>query len=247
LEVGQVRLPWIFFEESIYRYRLQDGTFMDRLGLTSSADRGLTFGGLLGAHLPETYRDSVNPRLPGRWGSFAVGVYDGGGFKANEENTNKVIQGRLSLRPFANSIPGLQISSLVVRGRGNSDAAPQWELTALMLSWETSHLVATAQALEREGDPGSLAVDEAGTALCGEGWSLFAEWKLSRLWSLIGRQDAFDPDVRVPRDSWHRTIAGIARHLGGGNLILLDWERRVPVDGTRLGDDRLQITLQMTL
>jgi hypothetical protein len=176
-----------------------------------------------------------------------VGIYDGGGFKEDEHNTNKVLQGRLSLRPFPSGLPGLQISSFAVRGRGNSGAAPEWRLDALMLSWETPRVVATAQAFERKGDPGGLAVDDAGNSLCGEGWSLFAEWKLSRMWSVICRQDAFDPDVRVPRDAWHRSIAGVARHLGDGQRILLDWERRVPVDETIPEDRRLQLTLQMTL
>jgi hypothetical protein len=247
LEVGQVRLPWIFFEESIYRYRLQDGTFMDRLGLTSSADRGLTIGGLLGPELPESFREHVNPRQAGRWGSFAMGVYDGGGFTVDEENTNKVFQGRLTVRPLPTHLPGFQVSSLTVRGRGNTEATPTWALDTIMLSLETPRLVMTAKGMQRDGDPAGRAVDDRGDSLHGEGWSLFAELKLGCEWSLIARQDAFDPDTRFPRDSWHRTIAGVARHLGSNNMLLLDWERREPTDESETKVERLQFTLQLTI
>jgi hypothetical protein len=247
LEVGQVRLPWIFFEESIYRYRLQDGTFMDRLGLTSSADRGLTIGGFFGPELQVTSRDHVNLRHPGRWGSFALGVYDGGGFTADEENTNKVFQGRLTVRPLPDHLPGFQLSSLTVRGRGNSAASPPLALDAIMLSFETSRCIVTAQGMQSDGNPAGTAIDDQGDSLHGEGWSLFAEWKLSREWSLIARQDIYDPDTENSHDSWHRTIGGVARHLGRDNMLLLDWERRTHSDAFEANDERLQLTLQLTI
>ena len=247
LELGQVRLPWIYFEESVYRYRLQDGTFMDRLGLASSADRGLTFGGLIGPELPLRYQERVSPRLPGRWGSFALGVYEGGGFTVSEENTNKVAQARLSVRPLPAVAPGLQFSTLAVHGRGNTEDAPIWRLGAFMVSLEAPRVVVTAQATTHRGNPAGDYIDDEGEPLEGEGWSFFSELKLAETWSVIARQDAYDPDRSRGRDSWHRTILGLARHLGRSNMILLDWEQRTSSATAGPDDERLQLTLQLTI
>jgi hypothetical protein len=248
LEVGQVRLPWIFFEESIYRYRLQDGTFMDRLGLAHSADRGLTIGGLLGPELPHDYRERVNSKHAGRWGSFALGLYDGGGFTADEMNTDKVFKGRLTVRPLPTRIPGLQISPFVVRGHGNTDASPPWELDAIMLSFETPRVVLTAQGMQHEGNPAGTAIDDRGDSLHGHGWSLFTELKLDKKWSLIARRDDYDSDEDPSRDASERTtIAGVARHLGHGNMLLLDWQHVTYAAEAEPDDRRLQVTLQLTI
>jgi hypothetical protein len=244
LEVGQVRRPWIFFEESFYRYRLQDGTFMDRQGLTTSADRGVTYGGLLGRTLPDRVRERLGSHHRGRWGSFAFGVYDGGGFKESEANTNKVVSARVTVRPLPQWLPGVRLSSLTSRGRGNTEEAPRWALDALMLSWESKRFIVTAQTLDRRGNPAGTATTDAGESLHGEGWSLFGELKLTEEWSLIGRSDAFDPDRRQPGDTRRRTIAGIARHMGNRNMVLLDWERQTVASRPR-DDERLQATLQM--
>ena len=247
LEFGQVRLPWIFFEESIYRYRMQDGTFMDRLGLTASADRGFTAGGLLGGTMPAAYRDQVNPRVPGRRGSFAFGLYNGGGFTRSEKNENKVFQARLTLRPLPDRIPGLQVSGLVTRGAGNVKEEPDWELDALMATYETPHLVATAQRISRVGNPQGTATDDTGRAFEGEGWSLFGEAKLSPCWSIIARRDAFDPRQDIDCDTWRRWIVGIAYHLGRNNHILADWERTSFSQAARPDEDRMQLTWQLAL
>lgn len=245
IEFGQVRLPWIYFEESIYRYRSQDGTFMDRLGLTSSADRGFTIGGLLGGKMPASYCEQVNPRIAGRRGSFAAGIYNGGGFTETEENDNKVWQARLTLRPMPELLPGLQVSGLRARGAGNTRAAPAWQLDAAMLSYETRWVVATAQRIKRVGNPRGSETDDSGRALEGEGWSLFVEAKVDPRWSLIARRDAFDPCLAQGRDSWQRWIAGLAYHLGKNNHILGDWERKTYAVSGRSAESRLQLTLQL--
>ncbi len=82
LEFGQVHMPWLDFEEHVNYYRLQDTMFAERNGNFNSADFGLTFGALIGGEIGKEYQEAVNNKYPGLYGSFAVGVYNGGGYHA---------------------------------------------------------------------------------------------------------------------------------------------------------------------
>lgn len=154
---------------------LRVGTFLDRLGLFSSTDEGVAAGGLLGEGLPQRYLECVRPSYPGRWGSFQLGVYTGSGFKDSDRNDDHVFEGRLSLRPLPETLPGLQLSVLAVRGHGNTEARPDWSVDALLASWQSQHLVATVQAEENRGVQSDARVDAAGRAVPGRGWSAFVE------------------------------------------------------------------------
>ncbi len=245
MEVGVAHMPWLDFEEHINNYRMQDTMFMERNGLFNSADIGITMMGLLGGTLPESYQKTVSKDYPGRYGSFAFGVYNGGGYHAAEANTNKVIEGRLTIRPLPDVVPGLQLSYFGINGKGNSAAEPDWTLNAAMLSYEQERFVVTGTWADGAGNQRGDAVDAAGKALDRDGWSVFAEAKLTPKWGIIGRYDRFDPNASLADDENTRTIGGVVYHLGKGNDIMLDVDR---VDFARAGkptDDRVQLTLQV--
>lgn len=246
LEVGVVHMPWLDFEEHINNYRMQDTMFMERNGLFNSADDGLTFMALLGGTLPEGYQQSVSKAYPGRWGSLALGVYNGGGYHAAEKNTNKALEARLTLRPLPDLAPGLQLSYFGVRGKGNTESEPDWKVDALMASFEHRRYVLTATVTDAVGNQKGDALDRAGRALRRDGWSLFAEAKLSKTWGLIGRYDRFDPDKEAADDASTRSIAGVVCHLGGGNDLVLDYDRVSFDRAGKRDDDRIQLTLQVT-
>jgi hypothetical protein len=245
LEVGVVHMPWLDFEEHINNYRMQDTMFMERNGLFNSADYGLTAMALLGGTLPDDYQKSVSKSYPGRYGSFAFGIYNGGGYHASETNSNKAIEGRLTIRPLPDVLPGLQLSYFGVRGKGNVESEPDWEVDALMASYESRYLVATGTWYDGAGNQKGDAVDSRGEALERDGWSVFAEGRLHPRWSVIARYDSFDPNKAVEQDDQVRTIAGLAFHIGKGNIVLLDYD---VVDFEKAGkpdDSRIQLTLQV--
>jgi hypothetical protein len=244
-EVGIVHMPWLDYEEHINAYRMQDTMFMERNELFNSADFGVTFAGLLGQELPEDYQKTVSKDSPGRRGSFAFGVYNGGGYHASEQNSNKAIEGRLSYRPLPDALPGLQISYFGIRGKGNTAAEPDWDVDSLMASFESRYLVATGTWYDGVGNQKGDAIDSLGVALERDGWSAFVEGKLHPRWSVIARYDAFDPDKAADQDDQTRTIAGLAFHIGKGNSVLLDYDT---VDYDKPGkatDSRVQLTLQV--
>ena len=249
VQAGRVPTPWIGFEEGIYRYRMQDGTFMDRLGFFASADEGVATGALLGSGLPEAFVANMRPAFPGRWGSFAAGVYSGSGFKTPDRNNSYVVQGRLSVRPLPDSLPGLQLSALGVTGEGNTVAEPDWTVAAALISFESRRAIATLQWTGNHGVQSGTWVDGNGDALPGVGWSAFLELRQGPGpgWAAFARHDWYDRDSARPGGRSTRTIAGLARHFRGGSAILLDYETLQPEEAGRPSANRLQLTAQLRL
>lgn len=253
VEFGIAHMPWLDFEESIDRYRMQDTMFLERNGIFNSADVGVMFGANLGGELDEDYRSRVNSHFAGRWGSFQVGVYNGGGYHAGEANTDKVLEGRLTVRPLPDVVPGLQVSVLGLGGKGNvadtpAAPAPDWSVFDAMVSYESPRFVATGQWYTGEGNQKGTATAADGTARSQDGWSLFGEVRLdpARRWAVFGRHDHFDPDTDSSTDDLtKRSILGLAWWFHKSNAWVLDYDR-VEHDAAGVDPDhRLQLTLQI--
>jgi hypothetical protein len=245
VEFGMIHTPWIDFEEKVDRYRMQDSLFLERVGIMSSADLGIMAVGLLGGEMPGAYTKGVSGAYPGRYGSFAVGVYNGGGYTVAEQNTNKVVEGRLSVRPLPGAVPGLQVSYFGVSGRGNSAARPQWTARMVSLTYSSRAVNAVGSYLTGRGNARGDAVDVGGRSLDREGWTGFVEAKLSPTWSVIARRDEFTPDTRSTSMRTTRTIFGVAYHVGNGADVLLDRDELTYGGTLKPSDERTQLTLQI--
>ncbi len=225
LEFGLVHNPWFDYEEHINYYRMQGTMFIERNGLMNSADLGATAGALLGPKLDKEYRDTVNSKYPGTFGSFAIGVYNGAGYHGVEANENKSVEGRLSVRPLGPLLPNLQVTYFGVLGKGNSDTTPDWQNNDIFASFEHEYFVLTAQYAFGSGNQKASEVDDAGDALPFSGYSAFAELKLP--WinsSLMGRYDWWDWDPGNGDDSSTRVVGGFAYHFNKmrHDTLLLD-------------------------
>ncbi|MCX7830799.1 MAG: hypothetical protein N2445_07055, partial [Acidobacteria bacterium] len=166
-EVGMVHFPWFDVEENINMYRMQDSPFLDRIGMAQTADLGVLFGVNFGEPLSKDYQEKVSKAYPGKWGSFEIGIYNGGGYAANEKNTNKVLASRISFRPLPNYIPGLQFHIFGVNGKGNvadnfrydkdgifkgRKIYPDWKLLAFMTTYQHPWFNIVGQYFKGEGN-----------------------------------------------------------------------------------------------
>jgi hypothetical protein len=253
VEFGVAHMPWLDFEEHINRFRMQDTMFMERNGLFNSADMGVFFGGNFGREMPDDFKKNVQSHFAGRWGSFGVGVYNGGGYHAVEKNTNKAIEARFTLRPLPDIVPGLQVSAFGIAAKGNRNGdletpIPDMQVLAGMISYESRRLVVAAQYERGEGNQSGTAVDADGKALSHDGFSVFGEVRLDReaKFSLIGRYDRFNTDRDNPGgDVRKRIIAGVAWQFFKGNYWVLDWDRLEHTVPGLENEDRVQLTLQI--
>jgi polyhydroxyalkanoate synthesis regulator phasin len=248
LEFGMVHIPWLDYEEHTNYYRMQDTMFLERNGIFNSSDIGLTFTSLLGGYMSEDYQKNVNGVYPGRYGSIQAGVYNGGGYHASEKNRNKVLEGRITLRPLPDIIPGLQFSYFGETGKGNTAAEPDWITNLAFGSFESEPVVVTGQYYWGTGQ------QNGANEFKKNGYSFFTELKLYNMikdpinrFSVIGRFDHFDPDTHASDNSNNRYIAGVGYYLDKPhkNMILVDYDTVNYEQPGKSNDRRVQLTLQV--
>ena len=243
IEAGVVHMPWLDFEEHVNFYRAQDTMFLERNKTFNSADFGITFVTLLGGEMNDDYKKNVNSYYPGRYGSMSVGIYNGGGYHAAEKNDNKAIEGRLTIRPLPDIVPGLQLSYFGITGKGNKDTDPDWNVNLGMLSYEHQYITAIAQYYKGKGN--QSGDDEFKK----DGYSIFAEVKPMKQFSVFGRYEKFDPNTDADDNENTRYIIGAAYHLDKPhkNMIILDYDTVKYEDSSKKDDKRIQLTLQVAL
>ena len=138
MEAGQGHFPWLVFQEHINPYRAQGTMARERAGTFNSADVGVSIAGYFGGRLDKTYVRELSSHYPvfnhydGKYGSWWFSLMNGGGYHAKENNQNKVIEGRITLRPFGDytqgfmPLAGLQFSYFFIRGEGNNTPAENY-------------------------------------------------------------------------------------------------------------------------
>jgi len=221
-EFGLVHRPWIDYEQHINQYRVQGTMFLERVKLFNSADFGVTFTSFLGGELEEEYQQ-VSKAYPGKFGSFSIGIYNGGGYHAIEVNENKPVETRLSLRPLNKKLPGLQFHYTGAYGKGNSDISPDWYLNAGMVSFESPRFTFTGQYFFARGNSYGSYVDDDGVAKPSQGYSVFGDFKIpTKNLTLFARYDYWNGNEG--ESVTHRTIAGAAYHFVDKSKVLIDYD-----------------------
>ncbi len=181
IEFGMVHRPWFDFEEHINVYRIQGPMAMEKAGLFNSAGFGMTFSTLIGKKMENDFTKNINSHYAGQYGSFSLGIYNGGGYHSFENNSSKNIETRLTLRPFSKKIPGLQISYFGIFGKGNIPQQPDFTLHNGFLSFENRLIVLTGQYFTGTGNSnGTLLSDTLFNSDNFSGYSAFTEIKIPK-------------------------------------------------------------------
>lgn len=231
IEFGVVHRPWIDFEQDINDFRSQSPMFLDSNDYLSSADYGFTYFAHLGEELPDEYQDGMRSP-PGRHGSFSIGIYNGGGYSALEQNNNKLLEARLSLRWFPESLPGYQTSIFGDYGKGNHVQNPDFRMAGGAVSYESPRWAAVAEGFIGVGDGRGRYLNSEGDALPTMGWSLFQEIRpFSFPVSLTFRYDEL---VDRENEQWftHELIAGISWIFPNRSKIILSLDQLWLQDST---------------
>jgi hypothetical protein len=191
IRFGAHQTPWLDFEESINRYRVQGTMFAEREGLIpGSSDFGVGYFTPLGKYL-----------------DIQTGIYNGEGYAQTDPNKYKSLQGRATVRPFAGKgiANGLRVSGFYSSGWYAANRPRR--LGIVMGSFEQTHIVATIQHVSATENPNAAAprdIDRRGS-------SGFAEIRQGMSgWAAIARLDHLDPDRALADDADRRAIAGVA-------------------------------------
>ncbi len=273
-EIGIGHMPWLDFEEHMNFYRCQGTMAIERAGIFNSADAGIGLMGYFGPELENAEKKTGSHYYPGKFGSWHVGVYNGAGYHGVEANTNKVIEGRVTIRPLfmVDALSGLQLSVLGINGKGNKkqtrpstgeEIDPWWNVQNYMVSYQNPYITLTGQYFITMGNQKGKYVDADMNPLKTAGYSVFADITLpvvnNRI-HLIGRYDVFNIDTEdeiAEKTTYNMLMAGVVVKLHKSNMLVLAYEKtdyeddsagkgKVPVAGTKLGkDEKLQAVLQL--
>jgi hypothetical protein len=273
VEVGMGHTPWLDFEEHFNPYRCQGTMAIERAGVFNSADIGVSIMGNFGGELEDVQKKTGNKSYTGRFGSWHLGVYNGGGYSAVENNQNKLFEGRVTLRPLPYIIPELQLSYLYISGDGNTkytfqhnDYWPYYRTQIGMLSFQRPVVIFTAQYFATDGNAkGNWVYDAKGRALRTVGQSYFLNLKPGpeSKWSAFGRFDYFniDPEHQILQHgqaAYSMIIYGLTYQISSANLVMVDFEEtnyqrdadakgKLPKQNNALGvEDKLQVVWQIS-
>jgi hypothetical protein len=201
LVFGMHETPWLTFEESTNRYRVQGPMFAEREGLIPGpSDVGASFW------------------TRGERAEFHVGIYNGEGYGRAEADKYKSVQGRASIRAYADDTAETTVHVSGFYSYGWYARDRPRNVGIVMASYEQPHAVVTAQYLSATDNP-FVARD-----VQRRGMSFFGEGRQGPTgWAGIGRLDLFDPDVSNGSDSQRRYIFGGAHwsQWGRGKLGLV--------------------------
>jgi len=227
MEFGMIHLPWIDYEQAINDYRVQGTMFLERTNVMSSADFGMVYMTQFGESLDEEYQKKVSSSFPGKYGSMAISLTNGGGYHALEYNGNKTIQSRLSVRPLHEFLPGFQIHHHGAVGKGNIAEAPDWYYHAGVLSYEADGLIVTGSGFLGTGNYSGTAIQDtvSFSPVDQYGFSVFAD---VRIWdpgiNVFGRYDRVTSEYVSGDKLAERWIGGVALYITDRSKLVLDYD-----------------------
>lgn len=267
-EVGMGHIPWLDFEEGLNPYRCLGTMPIERAGIFASADLGASIMANIGGKLDDAKKRTGSDKYSGKYGSWHIGVYNGGGYSAIENNQDKVVEGRITLRPLPGFLPGLQLSYFALYGRGNTqitkvgiDNEGKWPLYQAqlgMLSFTHPRFIVSGQYFAGWGNSAGTAVTATNVdSLQFEGYSFFGNIKLPILkdrLALFTRYDYFNPDtgrqISVNNDaSYWFMDSGVAFDFYKGNMLVINYRTthhshdsggvaKMPKENNNLGTDQ---------
>ena len=213
IRVGLQQTPIIDYLEGNYRYRFQGGVLVDREGVLSSSDSGVSYH----ANFAKNY------------GDLHVGIFNGEGYTKPEANNRKAFQIRGTLRPFAGGSPvarGLRLTGFYDADSYVKDGDKTRALFNAV--FEHTHLNAGVDYVSAKDQASAT-----GALVKSSGYSVwvtpFFKTKGDGFEGLL-RFDGYKPDRNV--DALRkRAIVGLAYwfpHPGGGATaaMLLDYEQQ---------------------
>jgi hypothetical protein len=186
IRFGMQETPWLTFEESINRYRVQGQMLGEREGLIPGPS---DLGGAA------VYKSS---RLEAH-----LGVYNGEGYGRAEIDKYKSVQGRGTATLYSTGAGESQVrlSGFYTYGWYAKDRPRN--VGIVMVSYESPHVVATTQYLSATDNPFVVTDVER------QGMSFFGEVRMGKTgWAGLGRVDLFNPDASREGDNMRRYIFG---------------------------------------
>ena len=210
-KLGMIQTPVIEFLEQLWDYRMQGPVALDRQGVLTSSDIGLSVQGAWG-------REQV---------SVAAGVFNGEGYSRAPGEPGKDVAARVSVRLAATdtttATSGLRATGYLHYGKANGGGT-RLRMMGL-LSYQTRRLTVGAEYTVTRDSTGALSPETAGSLA-----STYAVYRLGDGRSaVLARYDRHDPDTdtdptgpSLATGVQQRVIVGASHWLTRNLRVLLD-------------------------
>ncbi len=158
-------------------------------------------------------------RIPGGWGTYELGMYNGNSYKKLENNLGKMYLGSLMLVPMA----GVSIRGSYMRDATNAFDTPGMNRTAssLVLGLANGPIKSHVQYIVQSDD----AAKAGGLTGVTEGISTFLSFKLTPKLALNLLWDTFNPDTGAAGDERNLYSGAIQYDINSGVQFLLNGEQ----------------------
>lgn len=237
VKTGIIHNPWLEYQSDFYKYRMQGHLFLEKVGIFDSADFGITLYG-------DVKESKTGPKML----DYAVGVYNGTGYKGFPVNPDRALQGRIGVMPLWRNLPEWKIGAYYLHGRSNLEnieVKPKWETKSLYSVYEHRYFTVSGEYVFGTGNQFGSLLNEEKEAIDFDGYSVFLEIKPTERISLIGRFDNFQTVEDIPDVCHQRFIAGIAYFINNNNIILLDYEHQLDEIESNEFPHKLKATMQI--
>ncbi len=172
-KTGLVARPWIDYEQDIIQYRAQGQMYLERTKVVPSTDYGISYSSNIGGKYENQDFESA---CPGKYANISVGIYNGGGYHSLEENKNKTLEWRSSVRPLHDLLPGLLLTYHGAYGAGNSTRNNLFYYNGYHIGYEHKWFILSGQYYKGLGNYTDKFINSIDlTPSEHEGYSLFAE------------------------------------------------------------------------
>jgi hypothetical protein len=177
-KLGMIHTPWVDFEETLWEYRMQGTTALDRNGYLTSSDIGFGVDGKWGP-------DNVNMQLA---------FVNGEGYSGGPGDQRKDIEGRVSVRVLmtndSSRVGGLRISGY--GGYGKPTTGGQRNRFLGMLSYKSKQLTLAGEfATTKDSVTGTPTASVTGRVITAFGVYKVPNSKVG----VIARVDIVDPNT----------------------------------------------------
>jgi hypothetical protein len=206
-KLGMIHTPWVDFEETLWEYRMQGTTALDRNGYLTSSDIGFGVDGKWGP-------DNVNMQLA---------FVNGEGYSGGPGDQRKDIEGRVSVRVLmtddSSRVGGLRISGY--GGYGKPTTGGQRNRFLGMVSYKSKQLTLAGEfAATKDSVTGTPTASVAGRLITAFGVFKVPASKVA----FIARVDIVDPNTgsAANTDKQTRIIGGVSYQLSPNLRLLLD-------------------------
>jgi hypothetical protein len=235
IRFGLTPTPFVEGRDAIYRYRWQGPLMPEVERLISSSDVGA----------------SIHTSLPNNYGDVQLSLLNGEGYQKPEVNSQKALQGRVTLRPMAQAhatlLQAFRVTLFYDHDHYMRDADRKRGIYGM--SYENGHANIGAEIVQSRDEP----LPRAGIAK-GDGWDVFV--------TPFFKEKGHGPEALLRFDHWRpdtaksdlreRLVLGLSywwapKTPGVSAALMLDYEGITVKNPTFLQPDQRRLTLHTVL